>query len=155
MILDADVREAFTRAYAKHQANPHRVCPEDAESPVDLVYRCPETLALQQRDRHLQYRADKGLDREKPKREPEEFREPPLNAVDLARVLKHYNHALGETKYFDLHKMAAMRLPMVVWQRIFSAARKREEQGHEIKDAPAYILRAAKKESFYVKLVSP
>lgn len=153
MIQDQDVQEAFTRAYASHRAHPERAMPDGAEKPTDYVYRHPGILEAQARDRLAQHRSDKGLDRPREPRPVIEYRDPPVTAKGLALALEHYRHCLGEIKYFPLEKMAAMRLPLVVWQNIFSGAKTRAQQGQYLDDPASYVMRAAKKESRFAKVV--
>lgn len=153
MIQDEDVQQAFTQAYAKHLAHPERAMPDGVDSPTAYVYRHPGLAAARARDRQAQYRHDRGLDRPRAPQPIVEYRDPPLTAPQIASVLDHYRHFLGQVKYFPLDEMARLRLPIIVWQHIFSSAKKRVETGYNMENPPAYVMKIANKQKHFVRLV--
>ncbi|RYF12730.1 MAG: hypothetical protein EOO40_00490 [Deltaproteobacteria bacterium] len=80
------------------------------------------------------------------------YADKPASATDLESTLDHYRHFLGQVQYFPLEEMARLRLPLLIWQHIFSSAKKRVECGAYIKNPAAYIMDIAQKEKRYVSL---
>jgi hypothetical protein len=71
------------------------------------------------------------------------YPDPPATARALEFALEDYVHAFGSVSKFPLDKMERMRMPLVAWRHVFSAARKRLELRKPIFDIVAWIMSAA------------
>ena len=150
-IADAALQELIDRAYAAAVKRQGQVLSEDLPLPQELIARPAALVERRESDRLAQRRQERNGAKPCNPRLVVSYQDAPVTAMALRSILEHYRYFLGEVKYFNIVSMVALGLPQVVWQNIFSRAKKRVELGLSIDNPAAYCLEAGRKECRYVK----